>query len=92
MTTAVLGGHVDVATLDGKSVRLKIPESTQSGQVFRLKGKGMPKVGRSSRQGDLFATVKIIVPKKLGKEARAHYEALAALDETPPSTQKRTVA
>lgn len=92
VTTAVLGGHVEVATLDGTSVRLKIPAATQPGQRFRLKGKGMPKVGRSSRQGDLFAAAKVVIPKRLSKEARAQYEALASMEKQPPTTQKRTVA
>ena len=85
-------GAVDVATMEGKSVRLKIPQGTQSGQVFRLKGKGMPKVGRSSRQGDLFAAAKIVIPKRLDKEAKEHYEALAALEHKPATKRKRTVA
>ena len=46
LTTAVLGGEVDVPTLGGKSLRLKIPPTTQNGQVFRLKGHGMPIVGK----------------------------------------------
>lgn len=95
VTTAVLGGHVDVATLGGTSIRLKIPPATQAGQVFRVKDKGMPKVGRSSRQGDLFAVAKVVIPKNLDAEARAHYEALAALDgktTTKKNKEKRTVA
>ena len=92
VTTAILGGHVDVTTVGGKSVRLKIPEATQSGQVFRLKGKGMPKVGRSSKQGDLFAAAQIAIPKRLSQEARAHYEALAALGQKTTEQRKRTVA
>ena len=49
LTTAVLGGEADVQTLAGKSLRLKIPPTTQNGQVFRLKGHGMPVVGKSGR-------------------------------------------
>ena len=92
VTTAILGGHVDVSTLDDKSVRLKIPKATQSGQVFRLRGRGMPKVGRSSRQGDQLAAARIVIPKRLSEEARAHYEALAALARKTEPKAKRTVA
>ena len=49
--TAVLGGEIDVPTLAGKPVRLKIPPLTQNGQVFRLKGYGMPAIGKPRRQG-----------------------------------------
>jgi curved DNA-binding protein len=45
-TTAVLGGEVEVPTMSGKPVRLKIPALTQNGQVFRLKGFGMPTIGK----------------------------------------------
>ena len=90
VTTAVLGGHVDVPTLDGKSLRLKVPERTQPEQVFRLKGKGMPSV-RGSGRGDLYATVQISLPGKLSAETRKHYQALAALEEKTASAAKRSV-
>ena len=80
VTTAVLGGEVDVPTLDGTSVRLKIPPATQPGQVFRLKGRGMPGLGRRTTRGDLYATVQVTLPGQLSAKAREHYEALAALE------------
>ena len=49
MTTAVLGGEAEVPTLGGRPLRLKIPAGTQNGQVFRLKGHGMPAVGKPER-------------------------------------------
>ena len=45
------------------SVRLKIPETTQNGQVFRLKGHGMPTVGKPDQRGDLYAAVDIPAPR-----------------------------
>ena len=75
VTTAVLGGEANVPTISG-SVRLKIPETTQSGQVFRLKGHGMPVVGRGDERGDLYATVDVQLPRALNKTERAHWEAL----------------
>ena len=79
VTTAVLGGETEVQTLDGASLRLKVPAATQPGQVLRLKGKGMPGLGRRT-QGDLYARVEIRIPNRLSEKAREHYEALVALD------------
>jgi DnaJ-class molecular chaperone len=76
LTTAVLGGEVDVTTLSGKSLRLKIPPTTQNGQVFRLKGRGLPASGKAKEQGDLYATVDVQLPKVLTPETRTHFEAL----------------
>ena len=79
VTTAVLGGEAQVPTVTG-SVRLKIPEGTQNGQVFRLKGHGMPQVGRADERGDLYATVEVQLPRALSREQREHYEALHKLE------------
>ena len=79
VTIAVLGGEAQVPTMTG-SVRLKIPETTQSGQVFRLKGHGMPTIGRPDERGDLYATIEIQLPRSLSKDQRQHYEALARLE------------
>ena len=80
VTTAVLGGDVPVPRLCGTALALKIPAATQSGQVFRLKGHGMPALGKTRAGGDLFATVSVRVPEQLTGSQRQHYEALAALD------------
>ena len=80
ITTAVLGGEAQVPTISGP-VRLKIPETTQSGQVFRLKGHGMPAIGRPDERGDLYATAEIQLPRSLTKDQRRHYEALKELDK-----------
>jgi DnaJ-class molecular chaperone len=81
LTTAVLGGEAEVRTLAGKSLRLKIPQTTQNGQVFRLKGHGMPTVGKSDEHGDLYATVSVQLPKELSPEQRRHFEELQKLDK-----------
>ena len=81
VTTAVLGGEVEVPTISGKSVRLKIPALTQNGQVFRLKGYGMPAVGKNDEKGDAYARAEIQLPAQLTPEERTHYEALAKLNE-----------
>jgi molecular chaperone DnaJ len=66
--TAVLGGSVEVPTLDGQVV-LKIPAETQSGRVFRLRDKGVKPV-RSSARGDLFCRVVVETPVNLSSEQR----------------------
>ena len=74
--TAVLGGEVDVVTPEAKTLRLKLPPGTQSGQRFRLRGHGLPAVGKPDERGDLYANVEVDIPKSLTDEERAHYEAL----------------
>jgi DnaJ-class molecular chaperone len=76
VTTAVLGGEVDVVTPDAKTLRLKVPAGTQSGQRFRLRGHGMPSVGKPDDRGDLYANVEVDIPKALSSEERALYESL----------------
>ena len=73
---AALGSEIEVPTLDGK-VKLNIPEGTQPGSVFRLKGKGVPYL-RANGRGDQFVTVKVAVPKNMSsaqKEALRQYAA-----------------
>lgn len=78
VTTAVLGGKVNVPTLEGP-VRLTIPAGTQGGKTFRLRGKGMPDLREKDTYGDLLATINIEVPETLTEEERALYEQLAEL-------------
>ncbi|MGM9591975.1 MAG: molecular chaperone DnaJ [Oscillospiraceae bacterium] len=74
---AALGAEIEVPTLDGK-VKLTIPEGTQTGTMFRLKGKGVPYL-RSTGRGDQFVTVRVAVPKGLNSSQK---EALKAFAET----------
>jgi molecular chaperone DnaJ len=68
-TTAALGGELEVPTLDGK-VKLKIPESTQTGKMFRMRGKGVKPV-RGGPQGDLICRVVVETPIKLTEQQRS---------------------
>lgn len=77
LTVAVLGGEVEVPTLKGK-VALKVPPETQNGRVFRLGGKGMPRLGDSSH-GDLFARVKVALPTNLSAEEKELFKQLSQL-------------
>jgi DnaJ-class molecular chaperone len=75
---ALLGGDVRVQTLDGP-VELHIPEGTQNGQVFRLRGKGMPSLKKGAERGDLLARVNVQLPKPLSDQERKLFEELRAL-------------
>src|SRR6266545_1309551 len=77
LTHAVLGAEVDVPTLDGTE-RVKVAPGTQPGTVVRLRGHGVPNLGRRGR-GDLFLTVQVEVPQELRKDERALVERLAEL-------------
>lgn len=78
-TTAVLGGEVEVPTMDGR-VALRVPELTQNGRQFRLGGKGMPVLGKTER-GDLFVRMRVQLPEHLTAEQRRLFEELRALDQ-----------
>ena len=69
MVTAALGGNVDVPTLDNNMTRVKVPEGTETGKQFRLKGKGMP-VLRSTMTGDMYIQVEVETPKNLTRRQR----------------------
>jgi molecular chaperone DnaJ len=73
---AALGANIEVPTLDGK-VKMKIPQGTQSGKVFRLKGKGIPSIDGYQR-GDQHVRVTVEVPEKLSRKQREILEQFAA--------------
>jgi curved DNA-binding protein len=78
---AALGATVPVPTLDG-SAKVKVPAGSSSNRRLRLKGEGMPTPG--GRKGDLYASVRIVVPKKLEKRERELFEELAAVSRFDP--------
>jgi molecular chaperone DnaJ len=75
-TTLALGGEITIPNLEGEQT-LKIPEGTQTGATFRLRGKGMPDVVAGRGRGDLLVTVKVVTPRKLTKDQRKVLEQLA---------------
>src|ERR671914_380100 len=77
MTAAALGAEVEVETLDGPAT-LKVPPGTRAGSVLRLRGKGLPHVGRRGR-GDLLLRVDLDVPLRLARNERELLESLADL-------------
>ncbi len=75
---AALGAEITVDTLDGEE-KLKIPTGTQTGTVFRLRGKGMPALGGRGK-GDLFVSVTVMTPTSLTREQRRLLEQLAEVE------------
>jgi molecular chaperone DnaJ len=87
MVTAALGGGFDVPTIDGGKTRVKVPEGTQSGRLFRLQGKGMP-VLRARGTGDMYVQVMVETPQKLSKrqkELLAEFERQSSGETHPES-------
>ena len=80
VTMAILGGELSVPSLSGSTLRLKVPEMTAGGRVFRLRGHGMPAVGHPDDRGDLYATVDLQLPAQLSPAERKLYEELRALE------------
>lgn len=87
MTTAALGGQFEVATLDGSQTRVKVPEGTQNGRQFRLKGKGMP-ILRQPQMGDLYIQTAVETPQNLSKRQRElleEFDKLSSQENSPQS-------
>ena len=78
---AVLGAKVKIPTLNGSTVTVKIPAGTQSGRVFRVRGRG---IEGSTGTGDLLATMNVHVPQTVGDKERALIEELATISESAP--------
>ena len=86
LTTAVLGGEIQVPTPKGNKLALKVPAETQNGRVFRLRGQGMPKVGSSSDRGDMLAEVQVQLPQALTPRQRELFAELARLEHGATAT------
>lgn len=78
LTVAVLGGEIRVPTLEDKRLVLTVPPETQNGQLFRLAGKGMPRLSGEGR-GNLFARVQVELPRQLTPQEKQLFEELARL-------------
>jgi molecular chaperone DnaJ len=84
-TQAALGAEIEVPTPYGPTM-LKVQSGTQTGAVYRLRGKGLPRVGESGR-GDLNVRVHVWTPIRLTAEQRALLEQLAKVEGKPPSEE-----
>jgi molecular chaperone DnaJ len=88
MVSAALGSEITVPTIDGSDAKVKVPEGTQSGKQFRLRGKGMP-VLRSRDTGDLYIQVVVETPQSLTKRQREllqEFEQESSKETHPEST------
>jgi len=86
---AALGGEVRVPTLDGKTTRLKIPHGTQSGQLLRMRGQGIPDPGGRGR-GDMIVHVVVEVPKKLTAKQKDLLHKLAETENANVSPERQS--
>jgi len=73
---AALGATLEVPTADGAATKIQVPEGTQTGASFRVRGQGVPHLGGRGR-GDLHVTVRVVVPQRLSAEQRKLFEQLA---------------
>ena len=78
--SAALGDDIEVPTLDGPTT-LKIPPGSQSGEILRIKRKGVPHLGRADRRGDQLVTLRVKTPSKLSKRQREILEEFRSLEE-----------
>ncbi len=81
-TTAALGGNVEVPTIEGTRVKVSIPDGTQTGHQFRLRGKGMS-ILRSKNFGDMFVHARVETPVKLSKKQK---DLLQEFDKSSPAS------
>ena len=89
MADAALGGTIEVPAIDGSRAAVKVPAGAQSGQQYRLKGKGMS-VLRSSARGDMYVQVKVETPVNLTKrqqELLREFEAQDKGRKTSPESE-----
>ncbi len=70
LATAMLGGEVAVLLPSGRQLLLRIPEGTQDGAAFRLRGQGMPVMGQPEQRGDLYAEAHVVLPTHLNEEQK----------------------
>ena len=88
ITTAALGGEFQVPTIDGGKTRVRVPEGSQTGKQFRLKGKGMP-VLRTNRLGDMYIQIVVETPMNLSRRQRElleEFEKASSAETHPEST------
>jgi len=78
LTTAVLGGEVEVPTIDGP-VGIKVPPETPVGRTFRLRGHGLPRPDSGGSRGDVLAALSVELPKGLTPPERELFEELKKL-------------
>jgi molecular chaperone DnaJ len=84
----VLGTEVEIPTIGGKA-KIKIPEGTHSGKIFRLKGKGFPNVNNGYEKGDQLVHLNVYTPQELSKEEKDALERMRHSNNFKPGTKKQ---
>jgi molecular chaperone DnaJ len=90
MTTAALGGSVEIPTIDGTKAKLQIPEGSQNGDIIKLKSKGMSVMNSGGRRGDMFVKINIETPVKLSLEERELLQRLDNIMKNKVSSNPRS--
>ncbi len=80
VTQAILGAEIQVPTLDGKRVKLKVPGGTQSGKMLRLKNEGIPILHGNNRRGDMYIKLQVQIPTKVSGKAKDLLKTFAELE------------
>jgi curved DNA-binding protein len=83
--TLVLGGEVRVPTPDGRTLALTVPQGTQDGRIFRLRGQGMPRLGKPDSSGDLHAEIHARLPQRLSPRERELFEEVVRAEARAPA-------
>ena len=88
--TAALGGEIDIPTIEGNTLKVKIENGTQPGKTLRLRGKGLPVVqGYGSGKGDMVVNISVYIPKHLTKEEKKTIEGFVASDNFKGDSQTK---
>jgi molecular chaperone DnaJ len=77
MTQASLGDELEIQTIDGNRIKLKIPSGVQNGKMLRVKGRGVPLLNSKDQRGDMYIKIQIETPKRLNSKAKALMRELA---------------
>lgn len=85
LATLVLGGEAGVPTPDGRALALAVPSGTQDGRIFRLRGQGMPRLGKPDGRGDLHAEVHARLPERLSARERELFEEFVRAGSAAPA-------
>jgi curved DNA-binding protein len=80
---AVLGAQVNVKTLSGSQIKLRIPPGSANGQQLRMRGQGLPR-GRTGERGDLYVVITVQVPEQVSAEERDLWEKLSQVSNFKP--------
>lgn len=88
LPTAVLGGTVEIPTVDG-AVKVKIDKGTQPGRTLRLRGKGLPDVNRYGGTGDLLVNIGVYIPESISSDEKKLFQSLSQSKNMSPSASSR---